>query len=235
MNRLKLLPFFWTFLTISACQTDRFTDSLYQVNSFSLFAEGQYDGFYSYQDILKLGDFGIGTFDRLNGEMVLLDGKIFRFEADGTAVEMGTAETAPVATFCSFDVDLTFEFENINLEELKSEIDKKLPNLDYFYAIRIEGEYDSLLTRSVYAQETPYQVLSEVIKGEVRRESLQVTGTGLGFRAPDYLDKALWKDYHLHFIAEDHSFGGHIHSAKLAAVTVKIDVMTDLKLILNDK
>lgn len=210
------------------------TDPMYQINSFAIFAEGEYDGFYDYSEIMEKGDFGIGTFDALDGEMVMLDGKVFRIEAEGQAVQVDGTETAPVATFCKFDEDISFEASNISLAELKLEIDSRLPDEDLFYAIRIEGEYKQLTTRSIYAQDKPYRVLTEVLKEEVRRESENVEGTAVGFRAPVHMEQALWKAYHLHFISSDESFGGHVHEAQMEKVTVTIDILDQLTLILNN-
>ena len=216
-----------------SCSTDIGSDTLYQVNSFSHFSEGNYEGFYSYSDILEKGDFGIGTFDQLNGEMVLLDGEAYRIEANGDAIKVDDNETAPVATFCHFDDDLVFEIQNLDLDMLKAEIDSRLPNLNLFYAVKIEGEFFSLLTRSIYPQEEPYRKLEEVVKEEVRRESSNVRGTIVGFRAPAHIEQPLWKSYHMHFISGDYSFGGHVHNATVGKVTVTVDIISDLQLILN--
>ncbi len=219
----------------SACSKDQLgTDPMYQVNSFALFAQGQYDGFYPYSSILKKGDFGIGTFNALNGEMVLLDGKVFRIEAAGTPIQVDGTETAPVATYCKFNEDLSFEASGLSLEELKTEIDSRLPDKDLFYAIRIEGEYNRIITRSIYAQEKPYKPLPEVIKEEVRLESQNLQGTAVGFRAPEHMEQALWNSYHLHFISTDETVGGHIHEADLGKVVVRIDILDQLNLIMNN-
>lgn len=218
-----------------SCSNDKYTpDTMFQVNSFKLFAKGEYEGFYEYSKIFEQGDFGIGTFDALNGEMVMLDGKVFRILAEGPAVLVDGNETAPVATFCKFNEDLRFEASGLTLEELKLEIDSRLLNKDLFYAIRIEGEYNQLTTRSIYAQDKPFRILDEVLKEEVLLESKDVKGTAVGFRSPEHMEQALWKSYHLHFISSDESFGGHIHKAVLGDVTVRIDILNHLNLILNN-
>lgn len=234
----KIYYLFFIFLIASysvSCEKESDqTDPLYQVNSFALFATGQYEGFYPYSSILSKGDFGIGTFDALNGEMVLLDGKLFRIEAAGNPVPVDGSETAPVASFCRFQADLSFESSGGSLDELKAEIDAHLSNKELFYGIRIEGIFNQLTTRSIYAQELPYRPLTEVVKEEVRLESQNLEGTAVGFWAPQHMEQSLWKAYHLHFLSKDETVGGHIHEAQLGPVVVKIDVLNELNLILNN-
>lgn len=230
---MLFLPLVW--LAFAGCEKPAapHDDALYQVASYSVFATGEYDGFYPYEDILAKGDFGIGTFDRLNGEMVLLDGVVYRIEPEGLPVNPPADPKAPLATFCQFEADLEFDLEALDLSAIKYYIDSLLPDLDLFYAIRIEGDWVDLVTRSVYAQDKPYQPLTEVLKNEVRRSTAAASGTIVGFRAPEYMTVPLWSGYHLHFISDDRQLGGHLHEATAERVTVKVDVMKEFKLILE--
>lgn len=49
-------------------------DTLYQVSTLDSLMQGVYDGELMLEELLQRGDFGIGTFDALDGEMVILDG-----------------------------------------------------------------------------------------------------------------------------------------------------------------
>ena len=208
------------------------TDVLYQVNSFDILMQGNYDGNWLSDDVLENGDFGIGSFDRLNGEMVLVDGQMFRIHASGEAQQTDTGESACIATLCWFMEDFEFEVQNLSIEELKQKIKTQLPDTTLFYAIRIEGEFEAITTRSIYPQEKPYRPLPEVLAEEVRRESADVTGTGVGFLAPSHVQGAVWKGFHFHFLSDDHSFGGHIINFVIRNAVVKIDILNQLNLIL---
>ena len=39
---------------------------------------GQYDGVMEIAEILRYGGFGVGTLDRLDGELIVLDGKAYQ-------------------------------------------------------------------------------------------------------------------------------------------------------------
>ncbi len=41
--------------------------------------DGIYDGVISFEDLKKHGDFGIGTFDQLDGEMIAFDNEFLSF------------------------------------------------------------------------------------------------------------------------------------------------------------
>lgn len=55
--------------------------------------EGIYEENVSLAEIKMHGDFGLGTFNDLDGEMVLIDGLIFQITADGTVREIVDDET----------------------------------------------------------------------------------------------------------------------------------------------
>ena len=61
--------------------------TLFQVSTSGALVAGLYDGVVTCQTILAHGDFGLGTFEHLDGEMVVLDGRVYRARADGTNVE----------------------------------------------------------------------------------------------------------------------------------------------------
>lgn len=45
-----------------------------------------------------MGDIGIGTFDKLNGELIMLDGVVYRAAGDGSVEVVSDEETVPFAT-----------------------------------------------------------------------------------------------------------------------------------------
>jgi len=120
----------------------------------------------------------------------------------------------------------------MTLDEMKNEIVNQLPDSNLFYAIRIEGEFESITTRSIYPQTKPYRPLPEVLKEEVRRESSNLSGTGVGFFAPSHIQGAVWKGFHFHFLSDDRSFGGHILNFEAGDAVVKVEILNQFNLIL---
>jgi len=200
-------------------------DVLFQVSTIDALMQGVFDGFYSFDDLKEQGDFGIGTFDALDGEMVALDGKYYQVRADGVAYPVQGNMTAPFATVTRFEVDQTASVENAaNFSELARQIDLYLPSRNAFYALRIDGTFPYVQTRSVPRQEEPYPRLADAVKNQSVFEFSNVTGSVVGIWAPDFARGVNVPGYHLHFITEDRKAGGHILEIQVANATAQVDV-----------
>jgi len=59
--------------------------------------EGIYEEKIPLTEIKKHGDFGLGTFDHLDGEMIMLDGKIYQITSDGRVTLVDDHALTPFA------------------------------------------------------------------------------------------------------------------------------------------
>jgi acetolactate decarboxylase len=114
------------------------------------------------------------------------------------------------------------------LTELEQYLDRDLPSENYFYAIRVDGNFSYLKARSVPKQERPYHKLAEAVSNQTIFEFENVSGTLVGFRTPDYAKDINVPGYHLHFIAANKSAGGHVLELELKNGTAAIDNTTVL-------
>lgn len=200
-------------------------DVLFQVSTIDALMQGVFDGFYSFNDLMVQGDFGIGTFDALDGEMIALDGDYYQVKADGVAYPVQGNMTAPFAAVTRFEVDQTAALENAgNFTELARQLDRHLPSPNAFYALRIDGTFPYVQTRSVPAQEKPYPRLAEAVKNQSVFNFTNVTGSVVGIWAPEFAKGVNVPGYHLHFITEDRKAGGHILDIQVANATAQVDV-----------
>jgi acetolactate decarboxylase len=200
-------------------------DTLHQIGTLSALSAGGYDGVASIDDVLDHGDFGLGTFDRLDGEMIVLDGVAYQVPASGTAAQVDTAITTPFAAVTTWSTDTTHEYPDpMNCAELQAAIDR-LVDVDTPYAIKVSGQFATLLTRSEKPQTTPYQPLAAALKGQIEFHLEQVTATMVGFRLPDYMGEANVAGYHFHALTDDHHAGGHVLDCQTARVTVALDTI----------
>jgi acetolactate decarboxylase len=62
--------------------------TLFQVSTSGALVQGIYERAVSSRFLLNFGDFGIGTFENLDGEMVVLDGAIYRVRGDGKVLNI---------------------------------------------------------------------------------------------------------------------------------------------------
>ncbi len=200
-------------------------DVLYQVSTIDALLLGVYDGTASIDDLAGHGDFGLGCFDALDGEMLALDGVYYQLPVDGRVRVALPNATVPFAAVTFFDPEITLPLENVeNLTCLEAEIDAFLPSKNYFSAVRIDGTFAFVKVRSVPRQEKPYPPLTEVIAGEPAIFTLEnVTGTAVGFRSPAFVAGVNVPGYHLHFITDDRAAGGHILDLVLEEGTAAVD------------
>lgn len=199
-------------------------DTLAQVSTFDALLAGNYDGVAELGSLEQYGDFGIGTLDALNGELIILDGKYYDVRADGVAYTLADSMTTPFASVTFFDTDLEENLENgLSFAGFQPWLDEMLPSVNLFYAIKIQGTFSYVKTRSVPAQQKPYPALAEVTKNQPTFEFTDITGTIVGFRCPPYVTGINVPGYHLHFLTADKKAGGHLLDFTVAQADVAVD------------
>jgi len=140
-------------------------ETIVQVSTIDAILAAVYDGVMEVGSLLKCGDFGIGTSDRLDGEMVILGGKVYQIKADGVAYSVADDVKTPFATLTYFDDDRVEKLPaDINFSQLTQLLGEKMPTSNIVYAIKIEGDFSYMKTRSVPVQNKPYVPLVEVTK-----------------------------------------------------------------------
>lgn len=210
-------------------------DVIYQTAPIKGLSAGLYDGFFSFASLKKFGDFGIGTFHALDGEMVFVDNAFYQVKQDGAVAAVPDSALTPFAEVTFFDRDLRLEPVTAeNFTELARAIDKKQPTRNIFYAIRIDGVFDYLKLRSVPAQTKPYPPLAEALKSQTVFEHKNIAGTLVGFRSPSYVEGVSVPGYHFHFIAADRKTGGHVLDLRFKGLAVCADQCAGLLLVWPD-
>jgi acetolactate decarboxylase len=214
---------------VSQPASDR--DILYQVSTYGALAMGLYQGDLDFASLKQKGDFGLGTFESLDGEMVALDGDFYQIKTDGKAYTIGDTESTPFADVTFFESDLQDTPPvGLNYSQLQTFIDGRLGSKNIFYAMKIEGTFSYVKARSVPAQSQPYPPLADAIKNQIIFEYNDIQGTMVGFWCPSYTGDVCIPGYHMHFITSDHSAGGHVLDLELGAVRLSIDNTTDIQL-----
>lgn len=196
---------------------------VYQTASIAPLLEGGYDSSVTLAQLRRQGDFGVGTFNHLDGEMVLIGGDFYQVRSDGVAYPAAGGVQTPFATVTFFHCDQTLKLPGkVDLEHLLAAIDRQIPSPDLYYAIRIDGLFERVRTRSVPAQRKPYPRLIEVARRQPEFELKRVRGTLIGFRLPDSVKGDNIPGYHLHFITADRKAGGHVLGLEAAGLEVRL-------------
>jgi acetolactate decarboxylase len=203
--------------------------SIFQVSTFHALKHGKYEGETTFGELRKHGDFGIGTVNGLDGEVVALNGEFFQIKADGKVYSIAEQEKTPFAVVTFFKPDKTLSLPRISdMKELQETLDRMLPSADSILAIRIAGEFKYVKVRSVPRQEKPYPGLAEALKHQTEFELKNVSGTLVGFRCPSYMVGVNVPGYHFHFITADKKAGGHTLDCSVEGANVDVARISNL-------
>jgi acetolactate decarboxylase len=210
-------------------------DQITQVSIINALMLGQYDGVMSIEELLRYGDFGLGTCDHLDGELVVLDGKAYRAKSDGTVAEVAPKSTTPFAIVTSFETDGEVACTSpTSLDEFEGKLDNVLRNHELFFAIRFDAEFDSITFRTVPRQEPPYGSLADVAKQQNVWTHEHLKGTLVGIRCPKWVTSLSVPWYHWHFLSSDHKLGGHVLDCQIRIGTARYDQSDSFLIKLNE-
>lgn len=224
-----------TYHSHSSAEPEQEHDSIFQASLFEALVEGVYEGDLTYGELKKHGDFGLGTFNRLDGEMVGVDGVFYQIDSDGNVSVVDDSMKSPFAIVTFFDSNETLVPERaLSCEELKQYIDKALPEKNIFYAIKVSGEFQYMKTRSVHAQEKPYPPISQAVKEQSEFEFNDIKGTIAGYWFPLYIGGVSQSGFHFHFISDDKKSGGHVLECITKNIVIDIDHIRDFQIDLSD-
>jgi len=208
----------------SAVPQDR--ETLYQVSTIDALMQGVFDGVQPVGELKKHGDFGIGTFNALDGEMIVLGGTVYQAKADGVLYGVPDNATTPFATVTYFERDITVTIDRpMNFSVFSSEMSARLPSQNMIYAVRMHGTFPFMKVRAIPAQQKPYPTLTDAAKSQSVYSYENTTGTIVGFYTPVFFKGLNVAGYHLHFLSDDRLTGGHILDCMVPAnATVEYDI-----------
>ena len=202
---------------------------LFQASTIGALLEGAFEGDLTFAELAEQGDHGLGTVNHLDGEMVAVDGGFYRADVEGTLHELPGSERTPFAVVVPFEPGIEIDLEgSIDHDRLLAEIDRRCPANVATCAVRIDGRFEFVRARSVPRQEPPYRPLTEVVAEQRVFELPAVDGTMIGFRFPEYAEGIEVSGWHLHFISEDRSRGGHVLDSRLETGHVVLDPSGEL-------
>ncbi len=188
----------------------------------SALVEGIYRADTTIGHLREKGNLGIGTFNDLDGEMVLLDGKVYCLRPQGEAEVIPDDIRTPFALATQFEGDTHERFEQPIAEAaFEHAVLDLIPSPNLMYAIRIDGRFSHVRARSVPKQSN-YLPLVEIAKLQTVFEFQDVEGTIIGFYTPSFLSGVHMAGLHLHFITADRKRGGHLLGAAPNGVTLAL-------------
>jgi acetolactate decarboxylase len=208
-------------------------NTIYLCAPVNALVEGIFEQNVPLAEIKQHGDFGLGTFNDLDGELVLLDGTVYQITADGRVAVIADEQTlTPFACVTHYrpishdDLD-----EELTYGAFLQWLVRLLPSPNLFYALRIEGDFTAIKARSVPKQEN-YRTLVEVAREQSLFEYENVSGTLVGFFTPSFMASLNVPGLHLHFLSADLRVGGHLLECRPRKVRVGVQFISRLELAL---
>ncbi|MCC3720999.1 acetolactate decarboxylase [Rouxiella badensis] len=202
---------------------------LYQASLMSALLSGVYEGDTTMAQLREHGDFGLGTFNKLDGELIAFDGNIFQLRGDGTARRATSDQKTPFATMTFFNPTNEYKIDCPHTrEEIHQVIDKVIASQNSFCALRIDGEFSRVDTRTVPEQHRPYKPMLEAVKQQPTFHIENNRGVLIGFLTPEYMQGINVAGYHEHFINEARSSGGHVLDYQVERGTLKFGTVEKL-------
>lgn len=201
-------------------------ESIYQVALLQSLAMGYFDGSISVKDLKTHGDTDIGTFEGLDGEMIVLDGVVYRANQDCKINVVKDEVLVPFSNVTFFEKDFSTKLRNVaNKEELEKIlnviVDKQGRNS--FYMIKISGDFNEILIRSESGSSEPYPTLVEALKSQNEITPKNISGTIVGLYCPDSMSSLNSTGWHFHFISSDKKIGGHVLELNLKKGEAQFD------------
>lgn len=204
---------------------------IFQVSTFAALLNGVYDGDFSIKNLREFGDFGFGSVNDLDGELIAVQGEYYQIDPKGNLKPATSQMQTPFACVCFFEPQKTFNIKVLNnLDALQGTLEEKFYNVNIPYAFRINGTFPLLKLRSLSPQVKPYRKYPEVVKEQYEFELKDATGSLVAFWYPSYLTGINVPSLHVYFASEDRKKGGHVLDLKINTATVKMMEINNLEI-----
>jgi acetolactate decarboxylase len=208
--------------------------TLFQVSTSGALVQGIYERAVSSRFLLSYGDFGLGTFVNLDGEMVILDRSIYQVRSDGSVTEITGDVGTPFAVVVPFVPDQEVTVETVNsFEELTTACNRYRDSNNLFYAFRIDGEFTHVHTRAMRATLDGLP-LAKAAALQPEFHFQDISGTLVGIWAPQYSSALNVAGYHFHFLSDDRRSGGHLLDCSGKNLRIQLERLNDFHLSLPE-
>jgi acetolactate decarboxylase len=211
-------------------------DAVFQLSLANVLLDGGYDGVTTLGEVMPAGDHGLGTVDRLDGELVVVDGEPWRVDSTGHAAIMPAETRTPFVVLTTMESPSRIRVRDLDRDGVAAEVERLVDDPAAVVAVRLEGRFERVLVRSVPAQDPPYRPYAEVCAtDEVRWEHHDFEGVFVGFRFPDLDTGATIGGLHLHGLDLGRTTGGHNHELVVHDAELSVATTHEIALALPDR
>ncbi len=219
----------------AGCATPIVHNRLFQVSTLKALSVGVFDGSVDLNTLQKHGNFGIGTFTGLGGELVMLNGQIYKVDYSGNIYQPCKCNAVPLALVTDFNPDIKVEVKQVfDFQQLQQFILDNVDTKNIVYAIRIRGDFEFVKTRSVPQYNKPYPRLAEAVKNQKMFEFNNVKGAMIGFWFPKYFEGINMPGFHFHYLNDNKKLGGHLFDCKIKNGIIEIAKIRNVEVVLPE-
>ena len=210
-------------------------NKMYQVSTLQALVLGYSRAVITVADILKKGDTGLGTFEDVNGEMIILDGSCYRADQDGSVATVPAEKGIPFGAAAFLSGEQQFPVDGIpDIEALRTELMLKIEErfgLNSMHVVRIDGEFRKVDARSEAPYRAHHVTLKEILDENQKAFVFEnIRGSLIGVYFPDHMDGINMPGWHLHFLSEDRTRGGHVFDVSILKGTAKVDKISSIEI-----
>ena len=195
---------------------------MYQVSTLQALMLGYSRSVITVSELLEHGDTGIGTFEDVDGEMIVIDGICYRATEDGRVVGAEPDKGGPFSAICGMQGSRSFDLgEYQSADSLKSELNNLIEEefgLNSMHVARIDGDFSFVDARSESAHRSIHLTLKTVLEKTQQAFCFNdIKGSLICVYFPDYMDGINASGWHMHFISRDKKLGGHVFEAVMSS------------------
>ncbi len=208
---------------------------MYQVSTLQALALGYSRAVITVEELLKEGDTGLGTYEDVNGEMIVLDGHCYRARHDGSVVEAAPDAGIPFCAVSKLHSEREFRMGAMpDIQSIRTELTRKIEErfgLNSMHVVRIDGTFDKVDARSEAPYRSHHVTLKTVLDSNQTAFVFEnIRGSLVGVYYPDHMDGINMPGWHLHFLSEDRTKGGHVFDVCMKEGTVKLDKINRIEI-----
>lgn len=208
-------------------------NKMYQVSTLQALALGYSRAVITVEELIREGDTGLGTFEDVNGEMIVMDGHCYRADKKGNVTVVAPETGVPFAAVARLYGRQQFSLGYMpDIASVRTELTRKIEEvfgLNSMHIVRIDGEFEKVDARSEAPYRSHHITLKEVL-AQTQEAFLfeNLRGSLVGVYFPDYMDGINMPGWHLHFLSEDRTKGGHVFDVCMRNGTAKVDKISNI-------
>ena len=198
------------------------SNKIYQVSTLQALALGYTRPVVTVEELLRHGTTGLGTFESVDGEMIVVDGVCYQARQDGSIIRAEASAGVPFAVVGSPENGRVLAMENLpNMEAIKTELTIRIEEwfgLNSIHIAKIDGFFDVIHARAGAAYRSQHVTLKDILSKTQKDFSFEkLYGTLICVYFPDYMDGINAAGWHLHFLSKDRKLGGHVFEVSMGS------------------